>query len=83
MPHVWGTNVGLAASLQFFATLPHFPERRYPAEPFFEYDRSTHPLRDGISREKFAMKNGYLDIPQRPGLGITLDMSFVKKYAIS
>ncbi|MDP6043934.1 MAG: mandelate racemase/muconate lactonizing enzyme family protein [Dehalococcoidales bacterium] len=82
MPHVWGTNVGLAASLQFFATLPHFPERRYPAEPFFEYDRSTHPLRDGISREKFAMKNGYLDIPQRPGLGITLDMSFVKKYAI-
>ena len=83
MPHVWGTNVGLAASLQFFATLPHFPERRYPAEPFFEYDRSPHPLRDGVTREKFAMKNGYLDIPQRPGLGITLDMSFVKKYAIS
>ncbi len=83
MPHVWGTNVGLAASLQFFATLPHFPERRYPAEPFFEYDRSPHPLRDGVTREKFVMKNGYLDIPQRPGLGITLDMSFVKKHAIS
>ncbi len=81
-PHVWGTNVGLAAALQFFATLPHFPERRYPAEPFFEYDRSPHPLRDGVTREKFVMKNSYLDIPQRPGLGVSLDMDFIRKYAI-
>jgi D-galactarolactone cycloisomerase len=80
IPHVWGTNVGLAASLQFFAALPHFPERRYPAEPFFEYDRSPHPLRDGVTQERFEMKDGYLDIPQRPGLGITLDMDFVRRH---
>jgi D-galactarolactone cycloisomerase len=82
MPHVWGTNVGLAASLQLFAVLPHFPERRFPAEPFFEYDRSPHPFRDKVTRERFVMKDGYLDIPQRPGLGITLDMDFVKKHTI-
>lgn len=82
IPHVWGTNVGLAASLQFFAALPHFPERRYPAEPFFEYDRSPHPLRDGVTQERFEMKDGYLDIPQRPGLGITLDMDFVRRHAL-
>ena len=45
IPHVWGTNVGLAAALQLFAALPHFPERRFPAEPLFEYDRSPHPFR--------------------------------------
>jgi D-galactarolactone cycloisomerase len=83
IPHVWGTNVGLAASLQFFAALPHFPERRYPAEPFFEFDRSPHPLRDGVTREKFIMKNGYLDIPPRPGLGITLDMDFVMRHLVT
>lgn len=82
IPHVWGTNVGLAASLQFFAALPHFPERRYPAEPFFEYDCSPHPLRDGVTQERFEMKDGYLDIPQRPGLGIALDMDFVKRHAL-
>jgi D-galactarolactone cycloisomerase len=82
MPHVWGTNVGLAASLQLFAALPHFPERRFPTEPFFEYDRSPHPLRDKVTHEKFVMKDGYLDIPQRPGLGITLDMDFLKKHTI-
>ena len=83
MPHVWGSNVGLAASLQLFAVLPHFPERRFPAEPFFEYDRSPHPLRDGVTQEKFIMKGGYLDIPGRPGLGITLDMDFVRKHTIA
>jgi len=82
IPHVWGTNVGLAAALQLFAALPNFPERRFPAEPFFEYDRSPNPLRDGVTVEKFKMKNGYLDIPERPGLGVTLDPGFIEKHAM-
>ncbi len=83
VPHVWGTNVGLSASLQFFATLPNFPERRFPAEPFFEYDRSANPLRDGVTTEKFQMKDGYLAIPDRPGLGVTLDMDFISRVGIA
>jgi len=82
VPHVWGTNVGLAASLQFFAALPHFPERRFPAEPFFEYDRSYHPLRDGVTLERFVMQDGYLPIPEKPGLGISLDMDFIEKHTL-
>lgn len=78
MPHVWGTNVGLAASLQMFAALPHFPERRFPAEPFFEYDRSPHPFRDRVTQEQFAMREGYIDIPDRPGIGVHLDMGFIE-----
>ena len=81
IPHVWGTNVGLAASLQFFAALPHFPERRFPAEPFFEYDRSPHPLREGVTVEQFALEGGYLPIPDRLGLGVSLDMEFVERNA--
>lgn len=80
IPHVWGTNVGLAASLQLFAALPHFPERRFPAEPFFEYDRSPHPFRDGVTRERFVMKDGYLQIPDRPGLGVALDLDFIRRF---
>ena len=82
IPHVWGTNVGLAASLQFLAALPNFPERRFPAEPWFEYDRSANPLRDGVSLEQFKLEAGYLSIPDRPGLGITLDMDFVERNAL-
>ena len=81
VPHVWGTNVGLAASLQLFAGLPHFPERRFAAEPFFEYDRSAHPFREEVTLEKFVLNDGYLDIPDKPGLGINLDLESMEKYA--
>jgi D-galactarolactone cycloisomerase len=80
IPHVWGTSVGLAAALQLFAALPHFPERRFPAEPLFEYDRSPHPFREGVTRERFAMQDGYLAIPDRPGLGVTLDRDFIRRF---
>ncbi len=82
VPHVWGTNVGLAAALQLFAALPNFPERRFAAEPFFEYDRSHHPLRDGVTAEQFTMREGYLEIPDRPGLGVTLDLDFLRRHAV-
>lgn len=82
IPHVWGTSVGLAAALQLFAALPHFPERRFPAEPFFEYDRSPHPFRDGVAQEQFSMRGGYLEIPDRPGLGVTLNTDFLRGYAV-
>ena len=80
IPHVWGTSVGLAAALQLFAALPHFPERRFPAEPLFEYDRSPHPFRDGVTRERFAMREGHLEIPTRPGLGVSLDRDFIRRF---
>ncbi len=80
VPHVWGTNIGLAASLQAFAALPHFPNRRFPAEPWFEYDRSANPLREGVTMESFEFQDGYLTIPDRPGIGVTLDMDFVRRH---
>jgi D-galactarolactone cycloisomerase len=80
IPHVWGTNVGLAAALQLYAALPHFPERRFTAEPFFEYDRSHHPFRDGVTHEQLTFDSGYLEIPDRPGLGISLDVAYVQKF---
>ena len=81
IPHVWGTNVGLAASLQFYASLPNVPERRFAAEPFFETDRSHHPFRDGVTHEQITFEDGYLAIPDRPGLGISLDADFVGRFA--
>ncbi len=78
IPHVWGSNVAIAAALQFYATIPYIPIKANPPEPFFEYDRSPNPLREGTTREKFVIKDGYIDVPQKPGLGITLDMDFIK-----
>ena len=82
-PYVRNTNVGLAASLQFFATLPPFPDRRYPSENYFEVDRSPHPFRESVIQEKLLIKDGHIAIPQKPGLGITLDWDIIKKYQVA
>jgi D-galactarolactone cycloisomerase len=81
IPHVWGTNVGLAAALQLYAALPNVPERRFAAEPFFETDRSYHPFRDGVTHEQITLADGYLAIPDRPGLGVSLDGDFVAGFS--
>ena len=77
IPHCWGTNVATAASLQFYATIPHIPGKFNPPEPYFEFDRSPNPIRERTTREKFIMKDGYVDIPKKPGLGITVDKDFL------
>lgn len=77
IPHCWGTNVATAASLQYYATIPHIPGKFNPPEPYFEFDRSPNPIRERTTHEKFIMKDGYVDIPQKPGLGITVDKDFL------
>jgi len=34
-----------------------------------------------LVREKFPVEGGMVEIPDRPGLGITVDETFVEKYA--
>ena len=80
VPHVWGTNVAIAASLQFYAAVPNIPTRAMPPDKLFEYDQSPNPLREGTTQEKFEVKDGKIDIPMKPGFGITLDMGFIKHY---
>jgi D-galactarolactone cycloisomerase len=80
-PHVWGTGVALAASLQL-AALPHNPPALYPIEPLLEFDQSEHPIRMAIIEEPIMQKAGWVDIPTRPGLGIEIDRQAVEKFLI-
>jgi glucarate dehydratase len=38
---------------------------------------------DDLVKEPFQMKDGFYDIPQAPGLGITLDDRAVDKYRVA
>jgi D-galactarolactone cycloisomerase len=80
--HVWGTNVAIAAGLHCYAATPDIPGKMNPPEPFFEYDCSPNPIRKGTTQEQFEAKDGYIDIPNAPGLGVTVDMDFVKSKAV-
>lgn len=81
-PHVWGTAVGLAASLQWIATLPHNPPGLVPLEPLLEYDRSEHPIRMAVVRQPIALAGGAVDIPIGNGLGIEIDRAGIERFRV-
>ncbi len=81
-PHVWGTGVALAASLQLIAALPHNPPGLHPVEPLLEFDRSEHPIRMAVLQEPIEQHAGWVDVPQGPGLGIEIDRAAFARFAV-
>lgn len=80
-PHVWGTGIGMAASLQLMAVLPtHTPTSLAPAEPVFEFDRTEHPIRQAILREPIEHSGGVVRVPDGPGLGIEVDRDALARF---
>ena len=80
VPHVWGTGVALAASLQLLAVLPHSPLRRTPLEPILEFDRSEHPFRQAVLTHPIEHERGIVRIPDGPGLGIDVDRAALARF---
>ncbi|HEX2116020.1 MAG TPA: mandelate racemase/muconate lactonizing enzyme family protein [Alphaproteobacteria bacterium] len=80
-PHVWGSSVSQVASLHLCAALPVAHHGLFASEPIFEYDCSAHPFRMQLIKEPLVHRNGWLDLPQRPGLGIEVDRKTIDQYA--
>jgi len=81
-PHVWGAGVGLAAALHFLAALPSYPHADHvPFPPLLEYDVGPNPLQSEIFDAPLVLADGHLQIPTGPGLGISLDMAAVRRFA--
>ncbi len=79
-PHVWGTGIALAASLQLIAALPHNPPALHPIEPLLEFDRSEHPIRMAVLRQPIEQRGGWVAIPEGPGLGIEIDRDALERF---
>ena len=80
-PHVWNSGVGVAAAVQFAASVSPYPHTRNVPEPMMlEFDRSENPLRSEILGTPFDPTGGSLDVPQEPGLGVEVDERAVERY---
>ena len=70
--HGWNTALGLAADLQMAAA--------FPDADLVEYIGGS-PYVDGILEEPFALDpEGYLPIPEKPGLGVAVDAEKLARY---
>lgn len=81
-PHVWGSAIALYTGLHCALTLPDFPTRLYPSEAKLEFDQTTNVFRDRLAGSPLPMKDGYVDAPTGPGLGIEIDTDLVEQYRI-
>lgn len=79
-PHVWGSAIAQAASLHVIAAVPVAHHSLYPQEPVLEYDRSSHPFRRELIREPIELSDGWVQIPDKPGLGIEVDRATLDRY---
>jgi len=79
-PHVWGSAIAQAASLQLIAALPVTHHSLFAPEPLLEYDRSSHPFRQQLVAEPVEQVGGWVEISSRPGLGVDVDRAVLEKY---
>lgn len=78
IPHCWGSGIALAATLQVIGSTDI---------PYVEY--TYHPpawdvkARDSLLKKPIEInEDGYVEIPQEPGLGIELNEDKVKEYTV-
>ena len=53
-----------------------------PVPSFFECDMTENGLRTALSKEPILPVDGFLAVPQGPGLGIEIDRDVLEKYSV-
>lgn len=82
IPHCWGGAILMAATVQLLSLMPD-PHWGLPTDtPLLEFDQSENPWRTELTGEIFKIRDGFVDVPQGPGLGIEVDERAVEKYAV-
>jgi L-alanine-DL-glutamate epimerase-like enolase superfamily enzyme len=72
-PHLWSGAPAFAAGVALAAS--------QSAGFILEYSLGANPLLHELVHEKFTVVDGQLEVPDRPGLGITVDEDFVRRHA--
>jgi L-rhamnonate dehydratase len=75
IPHSWSSDLLTAASLHLAA----FQRRA----PFIEFSTSQGPLSRLLVKDRLRMEDGFLRVPEAPGLGIEVNDAIVNQYRIA
>ena len=81
-PHVWGTGITIAASLQLLAVVPEVPPGLFPVAPMLEFDCTDHPIRQAVLTRPLEPVGGRIDIPDAPGLGVEIDRKALERFSV-
>lgn len=74
-PHLWTGALAFSAGAQVAAASP--------AGWLLEYSLGANPLLHELAEESFPVVDGMVEIPDRPGLGITINNDFVLRHTVA
>ena len=73
--HSFKNGITMAASLHALSACPN--------ASVFEFCMSGSPLRHKLTNEVFEVIDGYVHVPEAPGLGVTINEATVERYRIA
>ena len=73
--HTFKSGITLAASLHVLAALP--------GAALCEFCMADSPLRHDLTVESFSVRDGFVEVSNAPGLGVTVDLEAIKRYRVS
>jgi L-alanine-DL-glutamate epimerase-like enolase superfamily enzyme len=82
-PHTWGCGVVLLANLHVFAACGSAPFVEYPFDPAATGGGWTPERRDFMLREPIVARDGYVTLPDAPGLGADVDWDTIERWRVS
>jgi len=82
-PHAWGSAVGQAAALHFYAARPRQPFTLTPEQKLIECDRTENPFRTNIVDPPIHFENGRWHLPESAGLGVVVNAESFDDYLVT
>ncbi len=82
IPHCWGGALAIAPTLQVLSLLPAYNFGFSADAPMLELDTYENPFRDELLVKPLQMRDGFVEIPQGPGLGVEVREDVVQKYLV-
>jgi len=79
-PHAWGSAIGQAAALHFYAARPRQPFTTTAEDKMIECDRSENPLRTTIVKRPIEFEDGSWKLPTEPGLGVEIVREALRQF---
>ena len=82
IPHTWGSGIAFYTAINFISNLEPIPGRLYNEEAYIEYDRTENKIRENIIKDNIIMKDGYISVNDKPGLGVDVDETYLNEIKI-
>jgi L-alanine-DL-glutamate epimerase-like enolase superfamily enzyme len=75
VPHAFKTGILVAASIHLIAAMPNVP--------FLEFSVTESAIRKELLVKPFVQKDGFVEVPTAPGLGIELNPEVIRKFGVN